>query len=464
MAEVTQAKSAPDGEPPDGQEPPLRRVLGPKLLLFFIIGDILGAGVYALTGKVAGEVGGALWLPFLIAFVVAALTACSYVELVGKYPRAAGAALYANKAFGIPFLTFIVAFAVMASGITSASTSARAFGGDYLSEFVSLPVVLVAVLFLIVLALVNFRGVSESVKANVVLTIVELTGLLVIIGIGVYAVLAGDGEPSRLTEIERSDGVVFALLGGASLAFFALVGFEDSVNMAEEVREPPRAFPRALLGGLAITGTIYILVALTSSLLVDPKTLEESTGPLLEVVKAGDVDFPPKLFALIALFALTNTALINMLMASRLVYGMSREGIVPGIFGRVHAGRRTPWIAIIFTTVLGFALVATSRVEDLGDTTSLLLLCVFAVVNVAVLVLRREPVEHEHFRVPTAVPVLGAITCVILASPFTGREGSVYLTAGVLMAVGVVLWFVNRAVVGKPDEIDAERRGAGSSL
>ena len=456
MADVTQER--PTSERGEG---PLRRVIGPKLLLFFIIGDILGAGVYALTGKVAGEVGGALWLPFLIAFVVAALTACSYVELVGKYPKAAGAALYTNKAFGIPFLTFIVAFAVMSSGITSASTSARAFGGEYLAEFVSLPVVFVAVVFLVVLALVNFRGVSESVKANVVLTLVELTGLLVIIAIGVYAVVTGDGEPSRLTEVESGDGVVFALLGGASLAFFALVGFEDSVNMAEEVHEPPRAFPKALLGGLAITGVIYILVALTSSLLVDPETLEESTGPLLEVVKAGGVDFPPKLFALIALFALTNTALINMLMASRLVYGMSEERIVPRIFGRVHAGRRTPWIAIIFTTVLGFGLVTTGQVEQLGDTTALLLLCVFAVVNVAVLVLRRDRVDQDHFRVPTIVPVLGAITCVVLASPFTGREGKVYLTAAALMALGVVLWFVNRAVVGKPRQIDTERLGGG---
>ena len=453
MAEVTQERATPE------REGPLRRVIGPKLLLLFIIGDILGAGVYALTGEVAGEVGGALWLPFLIAFVVAALTACSYVELVGKYPQAAGAALYTNRAFGVPFVTFVVAFAVMASGITSASTSARAFGGDYLSEFVTLPVVLVAVLFLLILAAVNFRGVSESVKANVVLTLVELSGLLVIIGIGVYAVLSGDGEPSRLTEIESGDGVVFALLGGASLAFFALVGFEDSVNMAEEVHEPSRTFPKALLGGLAITGTIYVLVALASSLLVDAKTLEKSSGPLLEVVKAGGVDFPPKLFALIALFALTNTALINMLMASRLVYGMSRERIVPGVFGRVHEGRRTPWVAIIFTTVLGFALVTTAKVEDLGDTTALLLLCVFAVVNVAVLVLRRDPVDHDHFRVPTVVPVLGAITCVVLASPLTGREGKVYLIAAVLMALGVVLWFVNRTVVGSPGQVGADRQG-----
>jgi amino acid transporter len=455
MSETVAERSAPEA---DG---PLTRVMGPKLLLFFIIGDILGAGVYALTGKVAGEVGGALWAPFLIAFVVAALTACSYVELVGKYPRAAGAALYTNRAFGVPFVTFIVAFAVMCSGITSASTSARAFGGDYLAEFVSLPVVLVAICFLVLLALVNFRGVSESVRANVVLTTVELTGLLVIIAIGVYAVLTGDGEPSRLTEVDTGgDGLIFGMLGGASLAFFALVGFEDSVNMAEEVHEPHRVFPKALLGGLAVTGTIYVLVALTSSLLVDPATLEKSSGPLLEVVKAGGLEFPPKLFALIALLAVTNTALINMLMASRLVYGMSRERIIPSALGRVHRHRRTPWIAIIFTTVIGFGLVSTGKVQDLGDTTALLLLCVFAVVNVAVLVLRRETVDHEHFRAPTFVPVIGAVTCVVLATPVVGRDSSVYAIAGVLIGIGALLWFVNRALVGRQDDIDAERLAA----
>ena len=437
---------------------PLKRTMGRKLLLLFIIGDILGAGIYALTGEVAGEVGGALWIPFVIAFVVAALTASSYAELVGKYPKAAGAALYTNKAFGRPFVTFIVAFAVMCSGVTSASTAARAFGGDYLAEFFSAPIVLVALLFLTVIAIVNFRGVGESVKANVVLTIIEVTGLLVIIAIGFTAVLSGDGDPSRLTDINTGeDGVVLGLLGGAALAFFALLGFEDSVNMAEEVHEPTRNYPRALFLGLGITGVIYVLVALTCSLLVPPEKLEESSGPLLEVVEAGGLSFPPKLFALIALVAVTNTALINMLMASRLVYGMSREGIVPRLLGRVHESRRTPYVAILFTTLLGFGLVSTSKVEDLGDTTALLLLCVFAVVNVAVLVLRREPVEHEHFQAPTLLPVLGVITCVVLATPFVGREASVYVTAGILLGIGLVLWFVNRMIMGKTDDVDAER-------
>ncbi|MEI5099525.1 APC family permease [Streptomyces sp. PmtG] len=434
------------------EEPGLRRVLGPRLLILFVIGDILGTGIYATTGKVAGKVGGALWLPFVIGFVVAILTAASYVELVGKYPKAAGAALYTQKAFKVPFLTFIIAFMVMCSGLSSASAAARAFSGDYLSELTgdALPPTLVAIAFILALAALNLRGVSESVKTNVVLTVVELTGLLIILGIGAWAVLSGDGEPGRLTEFE-GDGTGYALmtgiLGATALGFFAFVGFEDSVNMAEETKDPTRTFPRAIFLGVAVTGTIYVLVALVSSLLVDHKTLEGSSGPLLEVVKAGGVDFPHKLFALIALFAVTNSALINIMMASRLCYGMANERILPRAMGRVLARRRTPVVGIAFVSLLAVGLVSTGEIEGLGDTTAFLLLCVFAVVNVAVLVLRRDPVEHRHFRTPTALPVLGAITALILASPLADRPADVYIRAGVLLAIGIALWAVNKLVL-----------------
>ena len=175
-------------------QPELKRAIGPKLLLFFVIGDILGTGIYALTGSVAGVIGGALWVPFVLAFIVAFITAFSYLELVGKYPRAAGAALYTHKAFGINFLTFMVTFTVMASGVTSAATAAKAFGDTYLRQFIELPTWAVAAVFIAGLALINFRGVGESVKANVVLTIIELSGLLLIIAVGVYAVAGGAGE------------------------------------------------------------------------------------------------------------------------------------------------------------------------------------------------------------------------------------------------------------------------------
>ncbi|MEU6820664.1 APC family permease [Streptomyces atriruber] len=442
---------------PPAEEGGLHRAIGPKLLILFVIGDILGTGIYATTGKVAGKVGGALWVPFAIGFVVAILTAASYVELVGKYPKAAGAALYTQKAFKTPFLTFIIAFMVMCSGLSSASAAARAFSGDYLAELTddALPPTLIAITFIVLLAALNMRGVSESVKTNVVLTLVELTGLAIILAIGAYAVLTGDGEPSRLTQFE-SDGTGYALLtgvlGATALGFFAFVGFEDSVNMAEETKDPVRTFPRAIFIGVAVTGTIYVLVALVSSLLVDHKTLEGSSGPLLEVVKAGGVDFPHELFALIALFAVTNSALINIMMASRLCYGMANERILPRAMGRVLAGRRTPVVGIVFVSLLAIGLVSTGEIEGLGDTTAFLLLCVFAVVNVAVLVLRRDPVEHRHFRAPTVLPVLGAITALILASPLADRPAEVYIRAGVLIAIGIALWGVNKVVLGARDE------------
>ena len=250
---------------PQTEKPELHRAIGPKLLLFFVVGDILGTGIYALTGNVAGKIGGALWLPFLLAFVVAFLTAFSYLELVGKYPRAAGAALYTNKAFKIHFLTFMVAFAVMCSGITSASRAALAFGRTYLRQLLveffdvalspeSLVITGIAIVFIAALAIINFRGVSESVKANVVLTCIELSGLVIIILIGAYAVINGDGEPGRLTEIHVPSGsnVLLAVTSATALAFFAMVGFEDSVNMAEECRNPVKIFPRAMLWGMGI--------------------------------------------------------------------------------------------------------------------------------------------------------------------------------------------------------------------
>src|SRR5689334_7243917 len=244
------SEGAAVSEPKTNDEPQLRRVMGPGLLLLFIVGDILGTGVYALTGEVAGEVGGAAWLPFLIAFLVALITAFSYLELVTKYPQAAGAALYTHKAFGVHFLTFLVAFAVMSSGITSASTAARAFSANAAAVFgldvgEGIGITLIGLGFMAIVALVNHRGVGESVKANVVLTCVELSGLLIIIGIGLWAVVQGDGDPSRLTQIDPApgQGALLAITSATALAFFAMVGFEDSVNMAEECREPVRIFP-----------------------------------------------------------------------------------------------------------------------------------------------------------------------------------------------------------------------------
>lgn len=447
----------PDREA-DGGQPSLKRVMGPGLLLLFIVGDILGTGIYALTGAVAAEVGGAVWLPFLVAFAVAMLTAFSYLELVTKYPRAAGAALYTHKAFGVHFVTFIVAFAVMSSGLTSSATASKAFANNFAEAFgVSLGegtgVLAVALGFILLIAAVNFRGVGESVKANVVLTCVELSGLLIIIGIGMYAFgFTDDVDFTRLTQFDTESGrsVFTAVTAATALAFFAMVGFEDSVNMAEETQDPSRIFPKIMIWGLCITGTIYILVSITAVAVVPLSELAGNATPLLTVVEIGFPGFPLGLFAVISIFAVANSALINMLMASRLVYGMAREAVLPTVFGKVHPGRRTPWVAILFTTALACGLIALVDIVNLGSTTALLLLCVFAVVNVAVLVLRKDTVDHDHFTAPTPLAVLGAVSCAFLASPLSGRPSEDYEVAGVLLAIGVVLWAItwmaNRAL------------------
>lgn len=437
-------------------EPSLHRVMGPWLLLLFIVGDILGTGIYALTGQVANQVGGVVWLPFLVAFAVAMVTAFSYLELVTKYPKAAGAALYTHKAFGIHFVTFIVAFAVMCSGITSASTASRAFAANMSNAFGlglsgGIGITVIGLAFMALVAIINLRGVGESVKANVVLTCVELTGLLIIIAIGLMAISAGQGDVSRAMQLKATaDGSLFwPVIAATTLAFFAMVGFEDSVNMAEECKDPTRIFPKVLLAGLVVTGLIYVLVSISSITLVPPEQLGEGETPLLKVVQAGAPNFPIWIFGFITMFAVANSALINMLMASRLVYGMSREHVLPPVLGKVHATRRTPYVAIGFTSLLAFALITfVGEVPALGGTTALLLLCVFTVVNVAVLVLRRDRVEHAHFRTPTFLPVLGALSCAFLAGPWTGRASVQYTIAGVLLGIGILLWvvtvFVNR--------------------
>ena len=445
--------SAPEQVDTAQGEPTLNRVMGPGLLLLFVVGDILGTGVYALTGKVAAEVGGAVWLPFLVAFVVAILTAFSYLELVTKYPQAAGAALYTHKAFGIHFLTFMVTFTVMCSGLTSASSASEAFASNFVEAFdlsigEGAALTLLALAFMTLIAVVNFRGVSESVRVNVLLTCVELTGLLIIICIGAWALTRGAGDTSRLLEFDTADGQTGfgAVTAATALAFFAMVGFEDSVNMAEETKDPVRIFPRVMLLGLCITGVIYILVSISSVALVTPEDLGEGDAPLLKVVAAGAPDFPVGVFAFITMFAVANSALINMLMASRLLYGMSKQRVLPRFLGKVHPRRRTPWAGILFTTAIAFGLIFFADLAALGGTTSLLLLCVFTIVNVAVLVLRRDPVDHQHFHAPTALPVLGAVACAYLASPFSGRAGADYRIAAVLTVIGVGLWAVTAAV------------------
>lgn len=454
----------------EASEPTLKRVIGPGLLLLFIIGDMLGTGIYALTGQVAAEVGGAAWLPFIVAFAVATVTAFSYLELVTKYPQAAGAALYVHKAFGIHFVTFLVCFAVMSSGITSASAASRAFAANLVTglgydEVGNGPILAIALGFMTLLMLINLRGVSESVKLNVVLTTIELTGLLLVICVSLYFITGGEADFSRAIAFDTPDdkNVFLAISTATSLAFFAMVGFEDSVNMAEETKDPNRIFPKVMLTGLSIGVVIYVIVSVCAVAVVPVGELAGNDTPLITVMETAAPGFPVNtVFPFIAMVAVANGALLNMLMASRLLYGMSKQQVLPGFLKKVHPVRRTPWAGILFTTALAYCLITYVSLDPesevvalLGGTTSLLLLCVFATVNLSVLVLRKDKVDHTHFRAGNILPTVGFLASVYLVLPWSsGRPDEQYEIGGVLLAIGIVLWaitwFSNRAVRSQP--------------
>ncbi|GAA1520801.1 APC family permease [Kribbella lupini] len=416
----------------------LRREVTTPLLYLFILGDILGAGVYVLVGQVAAESGGAVWLPLVLALLLALLTATSYAELVTKYPRAGGASYYAHRAFG-PFAGFLTGFCMLAGGIVSVAALARAFGGEYLAEFVTSPPALVALVFLAALGALNAYGIKDSLRANMVATAIEVSGLLLVVGLGAWVIARGDADLGRLTQVGTSSGgVVAATLSGAVLAYYSFVGFETSVNVAEETKDPRRSYPRALFGALATAGVVYLLVGLVASAAVPTDQLVKSSGPLLEVVRAAG-GVPTWIFSAVALVAVANGALLTGIMSSRLAYGMARDGLLPRALTRLLPGRGTPWVAIAVTSGLSLLLALTGEVAQLASTLVLLLLVVFTSVNLAVLVLRREPVDEDHFRAPTAVPVLGIASCLLL---FTQIEAGVWLRGGILIAAGLILGLV----------------------
>ncbi|GAA4195606.1 APC family permease [Microbacterium oryzae] len=420
----------------------LRRGITGPLLFAFILGDVLGAGIYALMGVLAGDVGGALWAPLLVALLLALLTAGSYAELVTKYPKAGGAAVFAERAFRSPIVSFLVGFSMLAAGVVSAAGLALAFAGDYFSTFIDLPAPLVAVVFLAVVAALNARGIRESMGANLVMTIIELSGLVIVVAAGALILGGGAGDVSRVTQLPEGTSAASAVLAGAIVAYYSFVGFETSANVIEEVKNPRRDYPRALFGSLLTAGVVYILVGLASSIALPADELTKSSGPLLEVVEASGMAIPSWLFSLIALVAVANGALLTMIMASRLTYGMGEQGLLPAVFAKVLPQRKTPWVAILVTTLIAMLLTLLGDLALLAETVVLLLLFVFLSANISVLVLRRDKVEHEHFRVWTFVPVLGIASCILL---LTQQDGRVWLFGAIAIAVGVVLFFIARA-------------------
>ncbi|MGY1811157.1 APC family permease [Blastococcus sp. SYSU D00820] len=428
----------------------LRRAVSGTLLYLFILGDVLGAGVYALVGEVAGEVGGAIWVPLLVALLLALLTAASYAELVTKYPRAGGSAVYAERAFRRPEIAFLVGFCMLAAGVTSAAGLALAFAGDYLGVFLDVPAVPAALVFLLLVALLNARGIRESMRANMVMTLVESSGLVLVVVLGALVLGRGDGDLGRAVEFPPGVSAGSAVLAAALLAYYSFVGFETSANMAEEVRDVRRVYPRALFGALVTAGLLYVLVGVAAAVVLPPEELAGSSGPLLEVVRAADAGIPDRLFSAVALVAVANGALLTMIMASRMAFGLAEQRLLPPVLGRVLPHRRTPWVAIAVTTLVAMGLTVTGDLATLANTVVLLLLLVFLSTNTAVLVLRRDRVDADHFRAPVVLPVLAIASCLLL---LWQQTAATWLRAAVLLAIGLVLHLAGR--------LAARRSGTG---
>jgi amino acid transporter len=379
------------------------------------LGSMLGAGIYGLMGKVAGEVGNAIWLAFLVALVAALLTALSYASLGSRYPRAAGAAYVTQRAYGFPLLSFVVGLALVCSGLTSIATQSRVFAANIAGLFglEALPVEWLALGFLLILTGIVFRGIRESMWVNVLCTLVEAGGLLLVIVVGMS--YWGSVDYFEMPPSVGDDLPILLIMQGAVLAFFAFIGFEDMYNVAEETRDPERTVPLGLILAMALAAILYVAVAVTAVSVVPWQDLAEAPGPITEVVNRAAPAIPPIVFTAITLFAVANTALVNYVTASRLIYGMARQGLLPSMLGNVHDGRRTPHIAIaaLFLILAPLALLGT--IAELAAATVLLLLLVFTVVNGALFVLKRRKGEKKGlFEVPIIVPALGALVCLTL--------------------------------------------------
>jgi amino acid transporter len=399
----------------------LKKTLGGWQVLFYGLGSMLGAGVYALIGRAAENLGNSVWLAFLVAMIAAMLTGLSYACVGSRYARAGGAAYVTHRALDKPWLSYIVGIAVMMSGLTSMATGSQAIAENLEKAFgIVLPIKLAAIGLVFLVGCIIYRGIRESMWANIICTVVEASGLLFIIAVGMkywgsvnYLESAGDtvaGGPGS--------GITLALvMQGAVLTFYSFIGFEDILNVSEEVKNPKRDVPFGLIGAMILATLIYMAVAITAVSVVPWRELAASKTPLMEVAHRAAPWFKgvDGVYIGITIFAIGNTALLNYLMGSRLLYGMSRQGLLPKILGKVHPVRRTPHIAIFVLFGIVSALILSGSVKQLAESTVLLLLSVFTVVNVSLVVLKlRKSEERGGFEVPIIVPALGALVCATL--------------------------------------------------
>ena len=385
------------------QTPGLRRRLGVVSLTLYGVGVTVGAGIYVLVGKVAGLAGGMAPLAFLIAAVVAGMTAMSFAELSVRYPRSAGEAIYIREGFGSALASLVIGLAVAAAGLVSAGAVVVGSSG-YVGTLVPLPLWSIQILLVVILSGIAIWGIAESVAIIGLITILETGGLLLILVVALPAALDG---PAVATSAATPgfDGMMAAVV----IAFFAFIGFEDMVNVAEEVREPERTMPRAIVVTLVITTLLYVSLSWVSSAVTGTDALAASDAPLSLVFEQA-TGWSAAPFAVLAAFATLNGALVLIIMGSRIFYGMACQGTLPKVLAGVWTATGTPVVATLAAAAFVLIAVLSLPIETLAQAGSVLTLTVFTVVNLALVAIKRKRIMTKgSFHVPVWWPWLAAL-------------------------------------------------------
>jgi amino acid transporter len=382
-------------------------------MILYGLGTTVGAGIYALIGEIAGIAGYLSPLAFAVAALMAALTAGSFAELSSRLPRAAGAALYTQHGFGSVGLGRVVGLLVVLAGVVSAAALVNGFLG-YASYFVAFNETALAIVVVVCLAAVAGWGIAESVTVAALITVVEVLGLAAVIltGAGSFTNL-----PTIVETIEVDLHSVPTILSGALLAFYAFIGFEDMVDVAEEVKDARRNLPRAIIWTLAITMLLYMLVASVAVLSIAPDELAASDAPLADLF-ARNTGASGSVIGFIGMFAIINGALIQAIMASRVLYGLSSRGQLPARFARIHPRTRTPLFATLTASAVILVLALLGDLAGLATATSLIMLVIFAVVNLSLWRIKSRSRARDEpppaFEVPRWWPLVGFLVCVLL--------------------------------------------------
>lgn len=392
------------------QPPSLARRVGLPQLTFYGLGTVLGAGIYVLVGKVAAAAGMLAPLAFLAAALVASVTAMSYSQMVVLFPRSAGEAAYADAAFHRLWLTRLTGLLIIFTGIVSAATLSVGFVG-YINEFVPLSRSFGVVIVVVLLGALACRGIAESMWILAVSTLIEVGGLLLVI------VYGGDllvEAPARLSEfmVPSSMGEVIGVAAGAFLAFYAFIGFEDMVNVVEEVKNPGRDMPRAILIVVMVSVLMYFLVTLIALLALPLDELQRSDAPLADVLRSRS-NMAAKWVAGISVLAILNGVLAQIIMTSRVLYGMASQKQVPAWFAHVNAYTRTPIVATLVVVVLIFIAAMLLPLTTLARATSFIVLIVFTIVNLSLWRISRIAQYREQMTLPH-YPRVGALLCLAL--------------------------------------------------